>query len=75
MLKRAWNRWRAFGHLLGNLQARVFLTVFYAVGVMPFAVAVRLLADPLKIKRRQAPSWWVNRLSQLPGLLSGKRQY
>ena len=75
MLKRVWRKWMAVGHFLGNLQARIFLTLFYGIGVMPFAIAVRLLADPLRIKRRQALSWWVVRPPQDAGIDQGKRQY
>lgn len=58
MLKRVWQSWKRFAHKIGNFQARVFLTVFYAVLVFPFGMAVRLFSDPLRIKRR--PSRWLD---------------
>jgi hypothetical protein len=57
MLKRAWQAWKRIAHAIGNFQARVLLTLFYAVLVFPFGVVIRLFSDPLRIKRR--PSQWL----------------
>lgn len=54
MLKRLWEAWKRAAHWIGNFQARVFLTILYCVLVLPFGVAVRLLADSLRVKRRPA---------------------
>jgi len=59
MLKNAWQAWKRIAHKIGNFQARVLLTIFYAVLVLPFGVAVRFLSDPLQIKRR--PRQWLER--------------
>jgi hypothetical protein len=58
MLKRAWQAWKSIAHKIGNFQARVLLTLFYAVLVFPFGIVVRLFSDPLRIKRR--PAEWLN---------------
>jgi len=58
MLKRAWQAWKSIAHKIGNFQARVLLTLFYAVLVFPFGIVVRLLSDPLRIKR--CPTEWLN---------------
>jgi hypothetical protein len=58
MLKRMWQAWKRIAHKIGNFQARVLLTVFYAVLVFPFGMVVRLFSDPLSIKRR--PTKWLN---------------
>ena len=57
MLKRAWQAWKEFGHKVGNFQARVLLTVFYGVLMLPFGMAARWWSDPLRIKRR--PTRWM----------------
>jgi len=57
MLKRAWQAWKEFGHKVGNFQARVLLTVFYGVLMLPFGMAARWWSDPLRIKRR--PTSWL----------------
>lgn len=57
LLKRLWEAWKRLAHRIGNFQARVLLTVFYAVLVLPFGVLTRLFADPLRIKRK--PAKWL----------------
>jgi len=57
MWKRLWEGWKRLAHKIGNFQARVLLTILYAVLVLPFGLAVRLFADPLRIKRR--PESWL----------------
>ena len=57
-LKRAWQAWKKIAHKIGNFQARVLLTIFYGVLVFPFGIATRLVADPLRIKRR--PTEWLD---------------
>lgn len=52
-----WQGWKAFGHFLGNLIARVVLTVFYFTVFVPFALGVRLFSDPLQIKSTPAKLW------------------
>ncbi len=54
MLKRFWKAWKVLAHRIGNFQARVLLTVLYAVLVFPFGIVVRLFADPLRIRRGTA---------------------
>jgi hypothetical protein len=59
VLRRLWEGWKRVARAIGNFQARVLLTVFYVVLILPFGVAVRLLADPLRIRRpsrKWAPS-------------------
>jgi hypothetical protein len=72
MLKRLWQAWKAFGHKIATFQARVLLTVFYGVLVLPFGVATRLFADPLRIKKR--PTQWLDRPDQPHDLEWAKRQ-
>jgi len=55
MLRRLWAGWKRVGRKIGDFQARVLLTVFYFVILAPFAMGVRLLADPLGLKR---PGGW-----------------
>jgi hypothetical protein len=56
-LKRMWEVWKRLGKKIGNFQARVLLTIFYAVLMFPFGIGARLLSDPLRIKRR--PTEWL----------------
>ena len=56
-LRRAWRFQKRLARQLGNFQARVLLTIFYFLLVLPFGVAVRLLADPLRTKK--LPAQWL----------------
>ncbi len=58
-LKNFWAAWTRLVKKVGNFQARVLLTLLYAVLVLPFGVIVRLFADPLRIKHR--PTRWLDR--------------
>jgi hypothetical protein len=53
-----WAAWMRLARTIGNLQARVLLTVLYAIVFLPFGVCVRLFADPLRTKRR--PANWLD---------------
>ena len=55
--KRAWKAWLRLATLIGDFQARVTLSLFYFVIVLPFGLAVRFLADPLGIKGRRQSTW------------------
>ncbi len=57
-LKKLWAAWKRIAHRIGDFQARVLLTVIYAVLVLPFGLAIRLFSDPLKIKKR--PAEWID---------------
>jgi hypothetical protein len=58
MIKRGWAAWKKIAHKIGNFQARVLLTVFYGVLVLPFGLAARLFSDPLRIKKY--PTAWLD---------------
>lgn len=72
MLKNAWQTWKRVARAIGNFQARVVLTIFYAVLVFPFGVVVRLFLDPLRIKSR--PTKWLERADGAFDLQWAKRQ-
>ena len=57
VLKKLWESWKAFGHFLGNLLARVVLSIFYFTIFVPFGLGVRWLSDPLQIKTRPDSLW------------------
>lgn len=52
-----WQGWKVFGHFLGNLLARVVLTLFYFTVFVPFALGVKLFGDPLHLKSTQSRLW------------------
>ena len=44
--RRGWTRWIKVATVIGDFQARVVLSLFYFLIVLPFGLAVRLFADP-----------------------------
>jgi hypothetical protein len=74
VLKKAWEVWKAFGRLMGNLVARVALTVFYFTVFVPFGLGVRWWSDPLQVKTSPS-SLWRPRTTAEPSLTEAERQY
>jgi len=42
-LKKAWKKWRAFGQMMGDFVARIFMTVFYFTLAIPFGIVSLLV--------------------------------
>ncbi len=70
--KRAWKAWKRLAHKIGNFQARVLLTVLYAILVLPFGLGVRWFADPLRIKNR--PGKWLDGTTDVNDIEWARRQ-
>jgi hypothetical protein len=71
MLKRTWQAWKELAHKFGNFQARVLLTVFYAL-LAPFGLGTKWFSDPLRIKR--LPTQWLDHPDDAGDLELAKRQ-
>ncbi len=71
-LKKLWAAWKRIAHRIGDFQARVLLTLIYAVLVLPFGLAIRLFSDPLKIKKR--PAKWIEHPHDVIDLEWARRQ-
>jgi len=48
--------WKRFGHFIGNVNARIILTVLYSTVLALFGLPVRLFSDALHSKKR--PEKW-----------------
>lgn len=55
--KRAWNAWLRIAAIIGDFQARVILSLFYFIIVLPFGLLVRIFADPLGVKGQRPTTW------------------
>jgi hypothetical protein len=55
MLRALWRAWRVVARKIGQVQSFVILSLVYFVFIAPFAMGVRLFADPLGL--REARSW------------------
>jgi hypothetical protein len=67
-IKKGWEAWKKIAHAIGNFQARILLTVIYAVLLLPFGLMVRIFSDSLHIKKR--PAKWLDH----PGVPEGMEQ-
>jgi hypothetical protein len=77
VLRDLWNRWLVLAQKIGKFQSRIVLTVAYFVIVLPFGLGVRLLADPLRIRRQpaDASSNWSARQTHDVDLDASHRQF
>ena len=72
-LKLAWKKWRAFGKVMGDFVARIFMTVFYFTIAVPFGIGVRLLKDPLRLKSKEVG--WLPREEHEDTIETARRLY
>ncbi len=66
--KSGWERWKDMAARAATFQARVLLVVFYWVVISPFAVVLRLFADPLEIGPGRGGHWHRPPSSKPPSL-------
>jgi hypothetical protein len=69
---RAKRSWKRIVQTVANVQARVLLTIFYAVVMFAFGVVVRLFFDPLRVKQR--PTQWLEHPEETRDLPWARRQ-
>ena len=73
--RRFWDGWKAFAADMGNYQGRMLFAFFYFIIVMPFAVGLRLFADPFKMKAEGRNTFWVERTSVRRELKDAREQF
>jgi len=56
-LRRIWEGWKKIARKIGDFNARVILTIFYLLLLMPFAILVKAFTDPLEIKKNAKKGW------------------
>ena len=59
--RRFFASWKRFGKKVADVQARILLSIFYFIILAPFALVLRLVADPLAIKSSDKPRGWNNK--------------
>jgi hypothetical protein len=67
-----WKVWPGLAKGIGNFQARLILTIIYGILILPFGALARLLADPLRIKKR--PTTWIDYPQEKMDMQWAKRQ-
>ena len=75
LAKRLWDWWKRFAKRVGDVQARLLLSVLYVLLVLPMGFLVRQFSDPLQMKRgRERASGWIPRGAGVASLDEGRRQ-
>ena len=67
-----WNAWKVLATRIGHFQSRLILVLLYFVAVGPLALIVRMVSDPLGVKR--AGSAWTTR-TRTVSMESARRQF
>lgn len=75
MLNGLWRGWLVVARTLGRLQARLLLTVVYFVVLAPFALAVRLFLDPMRLRETSSWHWYREGERPAPDLEWARRQF
>jgi hypothetical protein len=75
ILKKFWRGWMRFGHFMGDIVARVAMTIFYFTILLPFGVIVTLFSDPLDRKQTNKPPAWHSRTTGDRTLEEARRQF
>lgn len=56
-IQRGWKVWKALARAIGDVVARILLTIFYGLVFAPVAIGVRLRGDPLGLKGARRLQW------------------
>ena len=75
LLKKFWEKWKAFGHKVGNFQARLILTLFYFIVICPFAAVVKFFSKPLRLKMLHTSNWLANQTGSEDVMARARKQF
>jgi hypothetical protein len=73
IVRTAWTRWKIISDIFSDFQARLIAVLFYFTIFVPFALGVRLLSDPLHL--RKTLSSWLDRTPVGTTLDDARRQF
>ena len=73
LIRRIWEGWKRVGRKIGDFQARVLLTLIYAIALLPFGLIVSLFGDPLRTRRPRTK--WSDHADQNMDLKWARRQW
>jgi hypothetical protein len=57
VLRTLWQAWKRFGQFMGDMVARLVLTLFYFTLFVPFGIGVTWFSDPLHLRDTAPVSW------------------
>lgn len=74
--RRIWHSWRGFSRRMGSFQSRTLLSFFFFAVVSPAAVIIKVLGDPLRIKKTKLKeSYWLAKTESPAELEDYRRQF
>ena len=47
-----WGKWLILARIIGNFQSQVILSIFYILILWPVGILFRLMADPLRMRKK-----------------------
>ena len=71
ILHLAWDRFTVIAGIVGDVQGRIIVTLFYFTILVPFGIGSRLFSDPLHLK---SGPHWLDRHPVENGLTEARRQ-
>ena len=72
ILHLAWDRFTIIAGIVGDVQGRVIVTLFYFTILVPFGIGSRLFSDALRVK--SSSPQWLDRAPVENGLEEARRQ-
>ena len=72
-LKELWQGWQKVAKKIGDFQARLILSLFYILIVLPIGLIARMFADPLGLKKTAA--CWHAKQNSPSRLEDARRQF
>lgn len=75
LVKKLWRSWGNFSLRMGNFQSGIVLSLFFFIVVSPFALAVKMFSDPLRIRYRGNQSHWLPKIKTKVDLEQFRRQF
>ena len=72
-LRAAWDAWKRLARRIGDIQARILLTVFYYLVLGPFALVLLRRSDPLALGRGSG-GWRARAESPEEPMVQARRQ-
>ncbi len=74
MLKDLWREWLRVSKHIGSFNARALITLIYFTLLALFGIPMRLLADPMGVKKQPQDSAWHERMTRDVDLDTARRQ-
>ncbi|NDJ75259.1 MAG: hypothetical protein GYB65_03280 [Chloroflexi bacterium] len=69
----AWKRWQIIGEAFNDFLARLIAVLFYFTILVPFGLGVRLLSDPLRLRKPE--THWLERAPVGTSVDDARRQF